>query len=262
MLRSHLLSIACAALLSAGAATASAADSPWNGTWKLDPAKSKMTGATDVVAITPDGRYTVTTSGLTYNFACDGKDYPVMDGHFTLACTKASDTELDFVAKTPTGEELSRTKRSVSDGGKTMTAETTGKSADGTPFHSVDIFHKVSADKGFAGTWQNTKVQVDDISSFDVNATEDSITFNYPRRKATLTAKLDGTPAADEGPHPDGVMISLKGDGPLTIHETDSLNGKDLEHDTMSVSQDGKSMTIEVLRTDNSQKQIYVYDKQ
>ena len=42
-------------------------------------------------------------------------------------------------------------------------------------------------------------------------------------------------------------MVSLTADGPLSMKETDTLNGTVTEHDALSVTPDGKTMTIEVL---------------
>ena len=74
----------CAALALVAAPCVAAA-SNWDGTWKLDPAKSKMTGST--VTITQnDNMYTLDTGSFKFSFGCDGKDYHVLPDR-TISCT-------------------------------------------------------------------------------------------------------------------------------------------------------------------------------
>ena len=240
-----------------------AADNPWNGTWKLNEAKSKLTGGVDTVSQSADGKYTVASSGLSFSFGCDGAEYPLPGGRM-LTCTKVNETSMHFVVKAG-GDELAQVDRTLSDNGKTLTVVDTGKAPDGTPFHDTEIYKKTAAGSGNAwtGAWQNTKVEMSTHGVAVVQATADTITFTYPMSKSSLTAKLDGTPATEQGPHPEeGSTVSLTADGPLTIHEVDTLNGTVLEHDTLSVTRDGRTMTVEAQRTGDATKQVYVYDKQ
>ena len=66
---------ACA-LLALVAGTAAAADSPWNGTWKLDAAKSHLTGQTFTYSKGP-GEMLHYEDGSTasFDFGLDGKEY-------------------------------------------------------------------------------------------------------------------------------------------------------------------------------------------
>lgn len=260
MKQNVLLWAACAAVC---VPTCYAADSPWNGTWKLNEAKSKLTGSVDTVSQSADGKYTVATSGLTFSFACDGADYTMPGGH-TLTCTKVSDTAMHFVVKAD-GEELAQVDRTLSDGGKTMTEVDSGKAPDGTPFDDIETHKKIvpGAGNAWTGQWQNTRVEISTHGVAVVRATADSIHFEYPMEKSSLTAKLDGTPATVQGPHPEqGLTTSLTAAGPRTIHEVDKLNDTVLEQDTLTVSPDGKTMNIEVQRTGDKVKQLYVFDKQ
>ena len=240
-----------------------AAENPWNGTWKLNDAKSRRTGSVDTITQSSDGKYTVATSGITVSFGCDGNEYP-MPGGRRMTCTKVSEDTMHLVFKAG-GEELAQVNRTLSNNGNTMTMVETGRAANGTPFRNTEISKKITPGSGNAwtGAWQNVKVQTSTHSTAIVEATGDSITFTYPMSKSSLTAKLDGTPATEQGPHPEqGLTVSLTSAGPLTMEEVDTLNGTVVEHDTLTVSPDGKAMTIDVQRTGDKAKQVYVYDKQ
>ncbi len=81
-----LLCCALAAAVSlAVAAPCFAAGSPWDGTWKLNQAKSKMTGSTFTISM-DGGMYTVDTGTIKFQYACDGKDYTIIADR-TISCT-------------------------------------------------------------------------------------------------------------------------------------------------------------------------------
>ena len=62
-----------------------AAAANWDGTWKLNQAKSKMTGST--VTITQNGNmYALDTGSFKFSFGCDGKDYHFLPDR-TISCT-------------------------------------------------------------------------------------------------------------------------------------------------------------------------------
>jgi len=75
--------ILCSALaLQAG--TALAADSPWSGTWKLDPSQSHFTGDTFTLAKGPgDLLHYSDGSTASYDFGVDGKEYKTWSNRTT-----------------------------------------------------------------------------------------------------------------------------------------------------------------------------------
>ena len=51
----------------------------WNGTWKINPDKSQLTGTT--YSLTKSANmYHYKGNGFEYDFACDGKDYALCGG--------------------------------------------------------------------------------------------------------------------------------------------------------------------------------------
>src|SRR5580658_7794737 len=79
------------ALLAAGASAASAADSPFSGTWKLNVEKSTLAGQTLTYTASATGFEFSNGSTVKFDFAIDGKDYPVIPGR-TVSWTKARTT--------------------------------------------------------------------------------------------------------------------------------------------------------------------------
>src|SRR5271168_948167 len=82
-----------------GALPALAADNPWVGTWKLDPAKSHFTGDTFTYSKATNGRIHFSDGSTeTYDFGLDGKEYPTPLGRTTI-WTAAGDNAWDSVTK-------------------------------------------------------------------------------------------------------------------------------------------------------------------
>src|SRR5262245_30920760 len=69
------------------ATVAAAADLPYVGKWKMNPAKSDFGETTMTYEQLPSGEIQVTVSGQTYKVKADGKDYPAPFG--TMASWKS-----------------------------------------------------------------------------------------------------------------------------------------------------------------------------
>ncbi len=249
----------CAALALA-AAPCFAAGSKWDGTWKLDPAKSKMTGST--VTITQNGNmYTLDTGSFKFSFACDGKDYNFLPDR-TVSCTGAGNSySLVFKIK---GKVESTTKRTISADGKTLTDVTTGTRPDGTSYTDHETDTRVGSGSGMVGTWKETAIKNSAPNIIVLKVNGDVLHYENPGYKDTSDAKLDGTPGPITGPTaPAGLMVSNKSDGPDKVLTIVTLNGKELGRDVMTLSADGKTI-VDVSWTPGkeSEKQTYVYEKQ
>ncbi|HEV7136061.1 MAG TPA: hypothetical protein VGN43_05465, partial [Steroidobacteraceae bacterium] len=186
---------ACAALALAAAPCVAAASS-WDGTWKLNQAKSKMTGST--VTVTQNGNmYTLDTGTFKFNFACDGKDYDVLPDR-TISCT-GSGRNYTLVEKVK-GTQYSTTKRQISADGKTLTDVTNGTKPDGTSFTDREMDTRVGGGSGMAGTWRADAVKSSAPGVIVLKVNGDVLHYESPAFKAWSDAKLDGTPAAIQGP--------------------------------------------------------------
>lgn len=64
----------CAGLVFAAGAVVAAADPPYVGKWKMNPAKSNFGETTITYEALPSGETQATLDGLPYKFRMDGKD--------------------------------------------------------------------------------------------------------------------------------------------------------------------------------------------
>lgn len=144
----------CAAITTIGVF---AADSSV-GTWKLNVAKSKITGnypiksQTDVREATPDGGVKVTRAGQwgdgtpnkgSYSYKYDGKEYPATDAPFDVLSVKRIDANTTAFEVKKTGAKYHLTGQNIiSTDGKTLTQTSKGTGADGKPLASTLVFDR------------------------------------------------------------------------------------------------------------------------
>lgn len=255
--------ICVAALLVASTSPALASDAAWNGTWKLDRAKSQMTGDTFTYSMNANGTFRVTNGTFTYDFACDGKDYTVIAAGNTTACKKVSDTTYDFTNKM-NGKVLSTDQQVISANGKTMTDTAKGTRPDGTTYTSVDAYDRVSGTSGLIGEWKHVNADTAGPPSLmTISISGTTITQRSPGYKSGATAKLDGSEAPWTGPTiPAGVTVSFKPLSSRKLYSVTKFKGKVVGEDTMTLSADGTTITDVSSSPGQSAKQTYVYEKQ
>ena len=237
-----------------------AADSPWNGSWKLNEAKSKLTGTT--VTFTKEGdMYVVDEGTVKFKFACDGKEYPTLADR-TITCTQ-SGSVYTTVAKVG-GTVLSTTTHTISSDGDTITETSTGTRPDGTAFKNSSVSKRVGAGQGLVGTWKDVKVKssVPDVMVLQVNG--DTLRFEDPAYKEVSETKLDGTPGPiTGGSAPPGLTYASTAEGSSKVTGTVMLDGKVLGKQEMTLSANGKTITDVHWRPGKeAEKTTYIYEKQ
>jgi len=145
-------------LLVAGAAFAQT--EPLIGTWKLDPSKSKYTGApaiksqTVTYAAVPNGLKTTVMGvdgngkSMSYGYTAyfDGKDYPEPgvgqpNGMDTISIRRVDTNTTEYTGKKG-GKVVQTARRVVSNGGKTLTITTTGVDDKGQKTATVTVYDK------------------------------------------------------------------------------------------------------------------------
>jgi hypothetical protein len=243
--------------------TTAFAASPWDGTWKLNRAKSHLTGETYSWTKLPDGMWESSFGKLKIKFAPDGKPYPVFDQDHTMSVTLLDARTLKTVNMVK-GKVTSTETDTLSADGKTLSAVITGTRPDGSSYTNTETDTRVGAGEGFFGTWMSAKVGSSSDTPGTITTTATTISFVDPATKFSITAKLDGTPATPVSPEMTaGVTISYKKVSPTRIDYTVMLNGKVVTKGYDELAADGKSYTeVNWLVGNESEKTTRVYDKQ
>jgi hypothetical protein len=224
----------------------SRAQSPFDGTWRLDPASAKFTPK-PFTEYTSQGWFHCVSCEPPYDVAADGQDHAV-SGHpyDTVAVTIVDDHTLKAIYKKDgkiTGDELD----AVSDDGRIMTSVTSNYPANGQVTHSTAKLKRMGVLRpgvhATSGNWvvlNFTDTENDLLFTFKSNG--DELTMTDPTGD-NYTAKFDGSDYPYKGAY--GVnAVSLKKIDAHTIEETDKRDGTVISVTKMTVSTNGKSMTI------------------
>ncbi len=260
-MRKQLLALTLCALTSTAAY---AADNPWIGSWKLDPAKSTFTGDTFTYSKAANGMMHYSDgAAVQYDFGIDGKPYqdPFGDTHIWNA---AGDNAWDSVTKHG-DTEIAKTHRSLSADGKTLSFTSTGTKPDGSTFNDEATYTRVSGSKGLEGKWQSTKVTVSAPDTFVVSEPSPGVMhWDIPGYKQSIEGKADGSDLPITGPTvPEGFTLSLKNTSPTSIAYTVKMKGKTVSEGTQTIATDGASFTdVSWSPGKESEKQTGVYVKQ
>ncbi len=233
---------ACAGLALA-AVPCLAVGQSWNGTWKLNVAKSHITGSTFVIEDKGNGMMRQDDGSLAYDYACDGKPYTIVADR-TDTCTGSPQSGYDDVIKA--GDKiLARQHTTFSADGKTMTVRETAISDDGKTSEISGVYRRVSGTSGLVGKWMSTKVDFPaDDAVLVIETKGDWIKMHDPKSTWSTEGKLDGSDLTLTGPNlQPGVTRSITRGGPNKLHETIKRDGKVTTESILTLSADDKTIT-------------------
>ncbi|MGO8718933.1 MAG: hypothetical protein ACLQMO_06915 [Acidobacteriaceae bacterium] len=255
--------IASGCLLAAiGTCTLASAQNSFVGTWKLNQAKSHLTGETVTYSSAANGTIRETTAVGSYTFKTDDRPYSTAFGSYARWKHPSPSTwETSYRRKEML---LDSDTTAISADGKTMTVISTGTSPDGKAFHDTEVFTRVEGTSGLMGTWKSEKVKssTSPVIEFAANGA-DGITWILPEIKAKLDMKFNGKDYAPVGPTvPEGLTIAATKNGDRSFSFVEKMNGKPLFKGSMRVSADGKTLTDVSTPVSTEQKRTAVYDKQ
>jgi hypothetical protein len=225
------------------AAGLAAAENPFAGTWKLNPAKSKLTGDTMKFEKTPSGAIRASGSGLSYTFNVDGKECTGPLGE-VIVWKQIDDHTWETTYKRK-GILLSTDTSKLSTDGKTMTVVRKGTKPNGATFQDTVVYERISGDKGLLGGWRDKEVKINSLITMDIKPSgQDGLLFTSEGYKWTCEAKFDGKDYTVTGPTlPAGITVTLKHTGPRSFEMLSKNSGKPISRDTYTVSQDGRTLT-------------------
>ena len=245
-----------------GFCAAASAQNPFVGSWKLNQAKSQLTGDTVKYSPADAGAIQETTAVDSYTFKPDGKPYNT--AFQTTAIWKRVSTSLWVVKYRRNAILLDTDTMRISPDGKKMSISSTGTTPDGKAFHSVTVYARVDGTKGLMGTWKSEKVNnsTSEVLQFAANG-DDGLTWILPSIKAKLDLNFDGKDYVPVGPTvPKGLTIAATKTGDKSFDIVEKMDGKPVFKGTYTVSDDGKTLTNVSTPTSVDQEETAVYDKQ
>jgi len=130
-----------------------AADDPFAGKWKINPANSKITDEMKVEAV-GENKYAFTfVPGAVDTIVADGADHPTPDGT-TLSVTVEGPNNWKVVRKKD-GRRIISAIWTLSADSKTLDDAFTQYQPDGSPIGVHFRYQRAAGSSGFAGTWDS-----------------------------------------------------------------------------------------------------------
>ncbi len=248
----------------AALAVSAGAQSAFNGTWHTDMSKSKLSPKPNVFYLS-QGWYHCVSCNPAYDVKADGTDQPVTGQAYDTVSVKEVDAKTISVAGKKAGAADFEQTRTVSADGKTLTVKTTIHPPNGSQPVTTEVTATLSgpAPMGVhaaSGAWVIAKMKQSDNGLDATYKVEgDQITMTQPTGE-TYTAKLDGTDAPYKGSNSTDT-VSVKKIDAHTIEETDKRGGEVIEVDKMTVSPNGKTMTVVATSKRTDRTSTYVATK-
>jgi hypothetical protein len=244
-----------------------AQSSPFDGTWKVDMKKAQLPRKPEVFLL-QNGMYSCKTCVPAYDVKADGSDQPVKgDPYATTIAVKAVDDHNVEITGKKDGKVTFSNKSMVSADGNMLTVDWSyDGNAQGGPVTGKDIMRRVGKGPAGAnlisGSWRNEKTEdmPESALTFTYKSNGDEYSYTTPTGQS-YTAKLGGGEAPYKG-DPGTTSVSLKKISDHVIEETDMRDGKVSAVARMTVSPDGKTMTVEVTDKLHGTTSRYIADKQ
>jgi len=241
--------VRCAIVLIAAscAAVVSHAQSPFDGTWRIDPAKAKFDQKPFTI-YTSQGWYHCVSCTPPFDVQADGQFHAVAGQPFDTACVTIVDAHTIRIVTKKGDKPIEDDTATVSADGKMTTIKTITYPPNGdAPQDSSMTLKRVGmlapGVHATSGNWMPLKISDTEADlTFTFKSNGDELTMTDPTGDS-YTAKFDGSDYPYKGGYYTSA-VSLKRIDAHTIVETDKRDGKVFNEQKMTVSPDGKTMTI------------------
>jgi hypothetical protein len=229
-----------------------AAQSAFDGTWKIDMNKVDFSKKPDVFVL-QNGMYACKTCVPAYDVKADGTDQSV-SGHpyyDTVAIKVVNDHAIEETDK-KNGKVVSTSTSTVSSDGNTVmfTFSDSSNTNGGPPVtgkgEATRVAKGPAGSNAISGSWRTTKIEglSDNAIVWTYKVSGDEIAMTNQTGQS-YTAKLNGTDAPMKG-DPGITSVSVKMKGKDTLEETDKREGKVISVFKMTVAADGKTAKASV----------------
>jgi hypothetical protein len=237
------------------------AQSPFDGTWRIDASKSKFDQKAFTIYMS-QGWYHCVSCGPPYDVEADGQFHPVAGQPFDAESVTIVDPNTISFVDQKGGKTIWESSDSVSKDGKVLTIKFKSHPMNGSAPQEGSFALKRAGVlppgvHATSGNWVALKLNDTEADlSFTFKSNGDELTMTDPTGD-NYTAKLDGSDYPYKGSYQQNA-VSLKRIDAHTVEETDKLNGKAVSVQKMTVSPNGKTMTIAAQNPQNGLTSTFV----
>jgi hypothetical protein len=239
-----------------------AANEPFVGEWKVNPAKSKLTDLMKVESVAGNRYAFELGGGSAETIATDGTDQPGLAGT-TLAVTVEGPDSWKVVRK-QAGRILLTAYWKLSKDGNTLTDDFTQFGADGSSTTVKLVFDRTAGTSGFAGTWERNGATLDSAYVIKVQPYEDGgLSFVNASQGVTRNVTFDGRDHPLVGPNAlPGSTSSARRVTERTLEITTRIGANVASTQEDTLSSDGKTLTMTVHAAGRTAPSIFVFERQ
>ena len=224
------------------------AQNAFNGTWRFDMQSGQIGGKPFIQSLHHGMYHCNCVPEITTQ--ADGKDHERKGSPYsdTINIREIDDHTIEVVTKKD-GKTVSRSKDTASEDGSTLKTEWTAWE-NGHETNGAHISKRVAPAPAGAnktsGSWQFEKVESasDNMTAVTFSATPERLSMTVGLGDS-YTAKFDGKDYPYNG-DPGTTSVSLRRIDDHTIEQTDKRDGKITSVRRMTVSSDGKTLTLDV----------------
>jgi hypothetical protein len=240
-----------------------AANDPFVGKWKVNPAKSKLNDEMKVEAAGAN-RYTFTFApGAVDTVVADGSDQPALQGTTLSVTAKGPDNWV--VIRKMKGRTLLTGYWTLSADGKTLSDDYTEFAPDGSKTNILYMYERTAGRSGFTGTWDSDSEKVKPGIELQIEPYEgDGLSFDSRGADMVEKIKFNGNdyPAVDPDASP-GSASSGRGVNERSVDITEKLKGEIACTRRIELSRDLKTLTMSLhLVGQNRPQSILVFDRE
>src|SRR6185312_9545243 len=260
MLRRIFPSLLAAAGL--GADPLSAANNPFVGNWKLDPAKSKLSDRMKVQSL-GGNRYVFDFGGGPEAIKVDGTAQPAEGG--TTLSVAAQGSDAWTVIRNQNGHMLLEAHWKLARSGSSLMDDFTSFNQDGSASNVKYVYRRVHGGTGFAGTWVSTDMKVSFVYVLQIRPyEEDGISIIDASSRLTRNMKFDGKYHPNAGATAAMVAASLiRRVDEHTLELTDrKSDGKPIDDLRLTLSPDLETLTMTPYSEAQDQPRVLVFERQ
>jgi hypothetical protein len=244
--------------------SAFALNDPFVGTWVYNPKKSPKPTIKYTIKELGNGRYSLTGStGTSVDVKANGVSIKTPAGA-TVSFKKLDEHDWEMVRDD--GEKLVRTYK-ISPDDKTLTLHDLVSGPTGDNYELTTKYERLRPGKGISGEWQSVSMEEKTqgkAAQMSITPFEDSgLSFSVPSRKHLSRMKFDGKVYADSGAgDKKGSSSSGKRLSEYMLEIDSQVNGRLEDRGKLSVSNDGKTLTVIDKPANSTAVFTEVWDKQ
>ena len=241
------------------------AQSPFDGTWLTNEGQSKLSQQPYVFSVNK-GIYDSPSYNPKIHVKADGTDQPVMGQFWDSISVREVDPKSIAVTGKKAGKIIYEQIRTVSDDGNTLTSKQafhpeTGNEVMNSEATYTRLGTGPAGANGTSGSWRMNALKMsENARATTYKSAGDELSMSDPTGES-YTAKLDGKDYPVKGAYSYNV-VSLTRINERTIVETDNRDGKVVYVSRMTVSPDGKKMTVVFTDKRTGRTSTSVADKQ